>query len=134
MSRTSLRPLIFLNAGLLAALAAVTLMPSASAQLRPRSTYTMVGGSVNGIVQGVVYITDETTNEVVAISWYENTKRLVGLGYRNMTADAVQAAKKKSDALKKELADMRKQLETDRKSTAALVKEVCVFSSALGCS
>jgi hypothetical protein len=53
----------------------------------------MVGGSVNGIVQGVVYITDETTNEVVAISWYENTKRLVGLGYRNMTADAVQAAK-----------------------------------------
>ena len=74
-------------------LAAVTLMPSASAQLRPRSTYTMVGGSVNGIVQGVVYITDETTNEVVAISWYENTKRLVGLGYRNMTADAVQAAK-----------------------------------------
>ena len=93
MSRTSLRPLIFLNAGLLAALAAVTLMPSASAQLRPRSTYTMVGGSVTGIVQGVVYITVETTNEVVAISWYENTKRLVGLGYRNMTADAVQAAK-----------------------------------------
>ena len=71
----------------------MTLMPSAVAQLRPRSTYTMVGGSVNGIVQGVVYITDETTNEVVAISWYENTKRLVGLGYRNMTADAVQAAK-----------------------------------------
>lgn len=93
MSRRSLRPLVFLNAGLVVALAAVTFMPSAVAQLRPRSTYTMVGGTVNGIVQGVVYITDETTNEVVAVSWYENQKRLVGLGYRNMTADAVQAAR-----------------------------------------
>jgi hypothetical protein len=53
----------------------------------------MVGGTVNGIVQGVVYIADETTNEVVAVSWYENQKRLVGMGYRNMTADALQAAK-----------------------------------------
>jgi hypothetical protein len=88
MSRRSLRPLIFLNAGLLAALAAVTFMPAAVAQIRPRSTYTMVGGTVNGIVQGVAYITDETTNEVVAVSWYENQKRIVGLGYRNMTQDA----------------------------------------------
>jgi hypothetical protein len=88
MSRRSIRPLIFLNAGLLAALAAVTFMPAAVAQLRPRSTYTMVGGTVNGIVQGVAYITDETTNEVVAVSWYENQKRIVGLGYRNMTQDA----------------------------------------------
>jgi len=88
MSRRSIRPLIFLNAGLLAALAAVTFMPSAVAQIRPRSTYTMVGGTVNGIVQGVAYITDETTNEVIALSWYENQKRIVGLGYRNMTQDA----------------------------------------------
>ena len=93
MTRKSLRPLIYLNAGLLVALAAVTFMPSAAAQVRPRSTYTMVGGTVNGIVQGVVYITNETTNEVVAVSWYENQKRMVGLGYRNLTADAVQSAK-----------------------------------------
>lgn len=93
MSRKSIRPLIFLNAGLLVALAAVTFMPAAVAQLRPRSTYTMVGGTINGIVQGVAYVTDETTNEVVAVSWYENQKRLVGLGYRNMTQDAMQAAR-----------------------------------------
>lgn len=93
MRTRSLRPLLFLNAGLLAALAAVTFMPSAVAQMRPRSTYTMVGGTINGIVQGVAYITDETTNEVVAVSWYENQKRLVGLGYRNMTQDAMQAAR-----------------------------------------
>ncbi len=93
MPRKSIRPLILLNAGLLVALAGVTFMPSAVAQLRPRSTYTMVGGTVNGIVQGVCYITDETTNEVVAISWYENQKRLVGLGYRNLSQDASQAAK-----------------------------------------
>ena len=53
-------------------------------------TLTITGGTVNGIVQGVVYITDETTNELVAVSWYENQKRLVGLGYRNMSADAAQ--------------------------------------------
>jgi hypothetical protein len=93
MRTRSLRPLLFLNAGLLAALAAVTFMPSAVAQMRPRSTYTMVGGTVNGIVQGVAYITDETTNEVVAVSWYENQKRLVGLGYRNLTQDASAAAR-----------------------------------------
>ena len=93
MSRRSIRPLIFLNAGLLAALAAVTFMPSAVAQIRPLSTYTMVGGTVNGIVQGVAYITDETTNEVIALSWYENQKRIVGLGYRNMTQDAASNAR-----------------------------------------
>jgi len=90
MRRKTLFPLIALNAGLLAALVAVTFMPSAFAQLRPRSTYTITGGTVNGIVQGVVYITDETTNELVAVSWYENQKRLVGGGYRNMTSDAAQ--------------------------------------------
>ena len=93
MRRKSLVPLIALNACLLAALTAVTLMPSAFAQTRARSSYTMAGGTVNGIVQGVVYICDETTNEVVAVSWYENQKRLVGLGYRNMTADAAQAGR-----------------------------------------
>ncbi|MFM1936861.1 MAG: hypothetical protein RI990_1820 [Planctomycetota bacterium] len=92
MKRPSLRALLVLNVCLLAALAAVTFGPTAMAQLRPRSSYAMVGGTVNGIVQGVVYIVDETTNEVVAISWYENQKRLVGLGYRNMTMDAAQAA------------------------------------------
>ena len=92
MRRSSLRSLIIVNCCLLAALGAATFGPTAMAQIRPRSTYTMVGGTVNGIVQGVVYITDETTNEVVAVSWFENQKRLVGLGYRNMTMDAQQAA------------------------------------------
>jgi hypothetical protein len=90
MRRKTLFPLIALNAGLLAALAAVTFMPSALGQVRPRSTYTITAGTVNGIVQGVVYITDETTNELVAVSWYENQKRMVGLGYRNLSADAAQ--------------------------------------------
>ncbi len=93
MSRKSLIPLIALNACLLVALAAFTFMPTAMAQTRARSNYTMVGGTVNGIVQGVVYICDETTNEVVAISWYENQKKFVGLGYRNMTMDAAQAGR-----------------------------------------
>ena len=92
MRRSSLRSLIIVNCCLLAALGGATFGPTAMAQIRPRSTYTMVGGTVNGIVQGVVYITDETTNEVVALSWFENQKRLVGLGYRNMTMDAAQAA------------------------------------------
>ena len=92
MKRSSLRSLVVLNCCLLVALGAVTLGPAAVAQIRPRSSYTMVSGTVNGIVQGVVYMNDETTNEVVAVSWFENQKRLVGLGYRNMSMDASQAA------------------------------------------
>jgi hypothetical protein len=82
---------VLLNAALLAALAATTFMPQAFAQARIRSSYTIVGGTVNGIVQGVAYISDETTNEVVAVSWWENNQKLVGLGYRNIGADAAQA-------------------------------------------
>lgn len=90
MLRKSLIPLIALNAVLAAALAGVTFMPKASAQIRPRNSYTMVGGTVNGIVQGVVYVFNETTNEVVAVSWWENQKKLVGLGYRNVNSDMQQ--------------------------------------------
>ncbi|MBL9141590.1 MAG: hypothetical protein JNK53_06955 [Phycisphaerae bacterium] len=90
MLRKSLIPLVLLNAALLAALAAFTFMPQASAQIRPRNNYTMVGGTVNGIVQGVVYIVNDTTNEVVAVSWWENQKKFVGLGYRSAGADAAQ--------------------------------------------
>lgn len=88
--RKKLFPLVLLNAVLLAALAAVTFMPQAGAQARVRSTYSMVGGTVNGIVQGVVYIVDETTNESVALSWWDNQKKMVGLGYRNINADVAQ--------------------------------------------
>ncbi len=88
MLRKSLIPLVLLNAALLAALATITFMPQAQAQSRVRSSYTIVGGTVNGIVQGVAYICDETTNEVVAVSWWENNKKLVGLGYRSVSADA----------------------------------------------
>jgi hypothetical protein len=79
---------VLLNAALLAALVTITFMPQAHAQSRVRSSYTIVGGTVNGIVQGVAYICDETTNEVVAVSWWENNKKLVGLGYRSVSADA----------------------------------------------
>lgn len=90
MRRKTLLPLVLLNAALLAALAAFTFMPAAQAQFRPRNNYTMVGGTVNGIVQGVVYVFNDTTNEVVAVSWWENQKKLVGLGYRNVSTDAQQ--------------------------------------------
>lgn len=92
MRRNSLVPLVLLNAALLAALATFTLMPRAEAQARPvRSTYTIVGGTVNGIVQGVAYICDETSNEIVAVSWWENNKTLKGLGYSNVNADIARA-------------------------------------------
>lgn len=96
MLRKSHIPLVLLNAALLAALAAVTFMPAAQAQAPTRlarSTYTIVGGTVNGIVQGVAYITDETTNEVVAVSWWDNQKKFVGLGYRNLSNDAAQVGR-----------------------------------------
>lgn len=92
-SRSSLKGLIALNAVLLAVLASVSLAPSVVAQARNRSSFTMVAGNVNGQVQPVVYVVDEGTAELVGISWDENKKQLVGMGYRNLSADATEASR-----------------------------------------
>ena len=83
----NLRGLIVLNAAILAVLAAVTFGPAVSAQQRPRGVYTMVAGGVPGMITAVVYIVDESNQELVAVVWDKNQKQLTGIGYANLATD-----------------------------------------------
>jgi hypothetical protein len=89
MNRSSLAALVSLNALLLAALAWVEWSPRAQAQSmsRTRASYAMTGGTLMGVSQGVVYIINETDQELIALMWNERTKQFQGLGYRNIAAD-----------------------------------------------
>ena len=85
---STFRSLLVLNTLLLALLAAVTFGPSANAQSRARGQYTMVAGGVNGSTSSAVYIIDVINQEMMAVAYNQNTKRLDGLGYRNLALDA----------------------------------------------
>lgn len=80
--------LIALNAILLGGIALATLAPRSDAQATRRGTYAMVSGTVNGQVNPVLYVVDESSLELVAISWDDQTKTFTGMGYRNLAADA----------------------------------------------
>ncbi len=84
----SLLAVIALNAILLGGIALVGFAPDSNAQAIRRSTYTMVSGTVNGQVNPVLYIVDEGSLELVAISWDDQTKTFTGMGYRNLSTDA----------------------------------------------
>ena len=93
MSRTrsrSLTGLIALNAALLVALGAVAIAPRSHAQNRARNQYAMVAGAVNGQTAQVVYIVDETGQELVGLLWDDSKRDFVGMGFRNMNADATE--------------------------------------------
>jgi hypothetical protein len=85
--------LLALNGALVVALGVVALAPFAQAQNRPRGTFTMVAGQVRGQTPPSVYIIDETTQELVAVTWDDQTRTLTGMGYRNLAADAVEAGR-----------------------------------------
>jgi hypothetical protein len=89
MTRSSLAALVSLNGVLLAALAWIEWSPGAQAQSmsRTRSSYAMTGGTLMGVSQGVIYVINETDQELVALMWNERTKQFQGLGYRNLAAD-----------------------------------------------
>lgn len=87
--KRSMRGLLLLNGALLAVLAMVTFGPHAGAQgARGRGEYTMVTGGANGSDAGVVYIADVANQEVIAMVYDNNAKRLEGVGYRNLANDA----------------------------------------------
>ena len=86
-SARSPRGLLLLNGALLAVLAAVTFGAIAHAQFRVPGEYTMVGGSIIGWQAGVIYVRDVRNEELVAITYDHNTKKVEGVGYRNLAAD-----------------------------------------------
>ncbi len=86
---SALRILLAANALALTALAAVELSAPAQAQaVRARSTYTAAAGRVAGMEAQVVYVVDETTQEVLAVQFDPQSKQLKGLGFRNLAVDA----------------------------------------------
>ena len=81
------RALLAVNAALLVLLAAVTFAPTADAQSRVRGRYMMASGGVAGSVGEVVYIVDTVNQELIAVNYEYSTKRLKGVGHRNIAAD-----------------------------------------------
>jgi hypothetical protein len=79
--------LLAVNAALLVLLAAVTFTPAADAQARVRGQYTMVSGGAAGTVGDIVYIVDTINQEMIAVNYEYSTKRLRGVGHRNIAAD-----------------------------------------------
>ncbi|MBL0922117.1 MAG: hypothetical protein IBJ10_08320 [Phycisphaerales bacterium] len=94
MQRSRLRPLVALNAVLLAALAAVTFAPIAEGQgpARARGQYTMVAGRVQGSTEEVVYVYDAANRELVAISYDRSRRASQPIGFRDVNADSGRGA------------------------------------------
>ena len=89
------RPLLALNVVLVAALVAVIWSPPADAQNaappregRIRGDYTMVSGRVNAGGADVVYVLDAANREMIGLRWDSAKQSLVGVGYRDLDADA----------------------------------------------
>lgn len=86
--RFRLYGLLAVNAVLLLTLGAVTFGRSSTAQVRVRGDYAMVAGGIQGAGANGLYIVDTTNRELIAIAYEPNQKELLGIGYRNLTADA----------------------------------------------
>lgn len=82
--------LVSLNVVLLGVLLFGGLGKSAQAQqvMRARGRYGMVSGVVQNVYPGVVYIVDESNQDMVAVSWNETTRDFSGYDYRDLKGDA----------------------------------------------
>ncbi len=78
-----------LNLVLLGVLLLGGLGKSAQAQqvARARGRYGMVSGVVQNVYPGVVYIVDESNQDMVAVTWNETTQRFDGFDYRDLKSD-----------------------------------------------
>ena len=96
MKRGSTRGLLALNALLLIILAAMTYGASALAQARGRGEYTMVAGGLPNVDGDGIYIVDVANQEMIIMAYNQQTKTLDGVAYRNLAADASNAARNRS--------------------------------------
>lgn len=89
---TRLQLLVAANIALAGLLVAVPLARRAQGQeaapVRSVSTYAMAGGNIGGVDAGVLFIVDETHEEMVSVMWNEKGRLLAPIGYRNLNADA----------------------------------------------
>jgi len=90
----SFRVKAWIAANLLIAVAIVVvpLARSATGQegggIRSISNYSMAGGNIGGVDAGVLFIVDETHEEMISLMWNEKSRLIVPIGYRNLNADA----------------------------------------------
>jgi hypothetical protein len=92
-----LQALIAANLLMALAIAAVPFARRATAQeggaVRSVSTYSMAGGNIGGVDAGVLFIVDETHEEMISVMWNEKSRLIVPIGYRNLNADAAGGAR-----------------------------------------
>lgn len=81
--------LLWINAALLLALAAVALSPSATGQraIRAQGDYIVVGGNIQGLPAQALYIIDARNQEIGAFYFDQSRKLLTPIGYRDMELD-----------------------------------------------
>ncbi len=91
MKNRSTVSLVVLNAVLVVVLATITLVPMATAQApataRSTGRYVLLSGTVQNVYPGVVYIVDDTNQEIVAVQYNETTKSFLGMGFRDIKSD-----------------------------------------------
>ena len=85
--------LIVLNAALLLVLAAITFSSDLFAQSVSRGEYICVSGNIQGSNIPVTWILNQSTQELVAMSYDKQKRQFTGLGYRNITTDAQTGAR-----------------------------------------
>ncbi len=85
--------LIVLNVLLLLLLGAVSFSARADAQRPSRGDYTMAAATVNGSASSAVFIVDTANREMIAVTYEPSQRELVGVGYRNLTADTAALAR-----------------------------------------
>ena len=84
--------LVLLNLGLVAVLWFVTFRPGteavADASASKRGKYMAVSGHIQGMKAPVVWIIDQSSQQMVAIHFDYQAKQFRNFGYRNLTQDA----------------------------------------------
>lgn len=90
MAPTRRQALLALNAALALVMLVVAVAPHAIAQQRParvRGDYVLVSGRIQGSNSNAIYVVDTANQELLALRWSENNKRLEPLAYRNLGSD-----------------------------------------------
>ena len=89
MNRRALAALILINAVLLSALVISSLTPPALAQMGGRGNYMMISGKIRGRAnQNAVYIIDQTSTRIVALTFNSANNRLELIAGRRVADDA----------------------------------------------
>ena len=92
MKKSPIACLVLLNLALVGLLAAVTFLPgteaSANSSATARGKYIAVSGHIQGAKTPVIWIVDQSTQELVALQFDSQLNQFRSLGYRNLTLDA----------------------------------------------